>query len=359
MESAVHTLLANIWFALVGLILALYVILDGFDLGVGILSLVAGDEERRGIMMTSLGSVWDANETWLVLLGGALFGAFPAVYAVLLHALYLPILIMIGGLILRGVAFEFREHAHRKLPWNLAFGIGSVLAAACQGCALGTLIQGIPVTDGRFAGSVWDWVKPFPLLVAAGVMCGYTLLGATYLIIRTEGRDQHRSRRWAKWSAWLMMAAMLAVTLWTPLLGSHVARRWFTAPLSLALLPAVAGLAFAMLQRALQRHYEHAPFFWSVAIFVASFTGLAISFYPFLIPPELIVWEAASSGQTLVFMLTGIGMLLPVMLIYNAYQYLVFRGKIKIGGYSADTFTPPPGAGSGGDLAAQESRPRS
>jgi cytochrome d ubiquinol oxidase subunit II len=340
MDSMVHALLADIWFFIIGLILILYVVLDGFDLGVGILSLLAGDEQQRSIMMASLGSVWDANETWLVLLGGALFGAFPGSYAVLLHALYLPILLMLGGLIWRGVALEFREHARHKLPWNLAFGSGSLLAATTQGWALGALIQGIPLSAGRFAGSVWDWLTPFSTLVAVGVICGYTLLGATYLIIKTEGDIQRRCVHWARLSAWLMMTVAVAVTLWTPWLNSQVARKWFQIPPYLALLPTLAGVAFVMLLRALRRGREQPPFFWSIGIFLASFAGLAISFYPYLLPPQILVEESAASSSTLVFMLAGIGMLLPVMLIYNGYQYLVFRGKVGTGGYG--DMTPPP-----------------
>jgi cytochrome d ubiquinol oxidase subunit II len=340
MDSMVHALLADIWFFIIGLILILYVVLDGFDLGVGILSLLAGDEQRRSLMMASLGSVWDANETWLVLLGGALFGAFPGSYSILLHALYLPVLLILGGLILRGVALEFREHARHKLPWNLAFGSGSLLAATSQGWALGALIQGIPVAAGKFAGSVSNWLTPFSMLVAVGVVCGYTLLGATYLIIKTEGDIQRRCARWARLSAWLMMTVAVAVTLWTPWLNSQVARKWFQTPPYLALLPTLAGVAFVMLLRALRRGREQPPFFWSIGIFLASFVGLAISFYPYILPPQILVEESAASSSTLVFMLAGIGMLLPVMLIYNGYQYLVFRGKVSAGGYGE--ITPPP-----------------
>jgi len=326
----VQLLLGNIWYFIIGLMLVLYVVLDGFDLGVGVLALFARDEERRGTMMASLGSVWDANETWLVVLGGALFGAFPLVYAVALHALYIPVTLMIFGLIFRGVAFEFHAHARCKAPWGVAFGAGSLTAAAMQGLVLGGIISGIRVEQGAFAGGIWDWLNPFALLVAGGVVSGYSLLGATYLVIKTRGPLQARSYQRARRAAWLMLAAAAGVTLWTPLQYPQVAERWFSLPAMfyIGLLPLAALLAFGMLLRSLGRRAEHAPFLWSLAIFMLSFTGLAISLYPMLLPPGLEIAASAASARTLVFMLAGIGMLLPVMLIYNGYQYLVFRGKV-------------------------------
>ncbi len=334
----IQLFLGNIWFFLIGLMLVLYVVLDGFDLGVGVLSLFACDEDRRGVMMTSLGSVWDANETWLVLLGGALFGAFPLVYGVVLNALYIPLIAMLFGLIFRGVAFEFREHARRKALWGVVFGIGSLLAAIAQGFALGAIIAGIPVVAGHYAGGVWDWLTPFSVLVAVGVVFGYALLGATYLIIKTEGEIQQRSYRRAIWAAVLMLIAGIGVTIATPLLHPYVAAKWFSIPgiYTISFLPLGAAGAFVMLLRSLRRRHEQAPFFWSLGIFLISFTGLAISLYPHMVPPDITIGDAAASSKTLIFMLTGIGMLLPVMVIYNGYQYLVFRGKVGAGGYGED-----------------------
>jgi len=333
--NEVQLFLGNIWFFIIGLILVLYVLLDGFDLGVGILSLLAHDEERRGTMMASLGSVWDANETWLVVLGGALFGAFPLVYALALHALYIPITLMIFGLIFRGVAFEFHEHARRKTPWGVAFGAGSLIAATMQGLALGGIISGIRVVNGEFAGGIWDWLNPFALLVAAGVVSGYTLLGATYLVIKAQGELQARSYRRARLAAWSMLVVAAGVTIWTPLQYAQVAERWFSMPTMFYIgpLPLAATGAFVMLLRSLARRRERAPFVWSLVIFLFSFAGLAISLYPNLLPPAVAIADAAASAKTLVFMLTGIGMLLPVMMIYNGYQYLVFRGKVEGSGY--------------------------
>lgn len=327
--------LGNIWFFLIGLMLVLYVVLDGFDLGVGILSLFACDEDRRGVMMASLGSVWDANETWLVVLGGALFGAFPLVYGIALHALYLPVMLMIFGLIFRGVAFEFHEHAIRKSPWGVAFGVGSLIAAICQGLILGAIINGLSVQDNQFTGGIWDWFHPFSILVAVGVVFGYALLGATFLIIKTHGETQQRSYHRARLSAWAMLVVAVCVTIWTPLLHTHIADKWFSLPsfFLIAPLPAGAILAFLMLIRSLHKRQEFAPFAYSLIVFLCSFAGLAVSLYPFLLPPDVTIASAAASPKTQVFMLTGIGMLLPIMLIYNGYQYFVFRGKVSTDHY--------------------------
>jgi cytochrome d ubiquinol oxidase subunit II len=323
--------LATIWFFLLGLVLVLYVVLDGFDLGVGMLSLFAKNERSRGIMMASLGHIWDANETWLVILGGALFGAFPLAYGVMLHAFYLPLLLMIFGLIFRGMAFGFRENANNKVPWNVAFGLGSLLSTLAQGLILGGFIGGIPMQGRSYAGQIWDWLTPFSVLVAAGAVFGYGLLGATYLIIKTEGEIQTLNYRYARIAASLMLLAAVGISIWTPLRHAYVAERWFAWPnfFYIALLPAGAFFCFLMLMRSLQKRRERAPFFWSLGIFLFSFIGLAVSLYPYIIPTSVTLGEAAASPKTLVFMLTGIGMLIPLMLGYNAYQYAVFRGKVR------------------------------
>lgn len=323
-------LLVNIWFFLIGLILVLYVVSDGFDLGVGILSLGARDAHQAALM-SSIGSVWGANETWLVLLAGALFGAFPLAFGVILHALYIPVMFMLLGFVLRGVAFEFHEHSPRKGLWGWSFGLGSLLAALAQGMILGGLLSGLHVQDRAYAGGVWDWLTPFTLLVIVGVLCGYTLLGATWIILKTTGAVQRRSVRYARVFGWLMLLAAVGVTIWTPLKFPGIAEKWFSLPnfFLIAPLPALALLAFFMLLRALARGYERAPFAWSLLIFACSFAGLAVSLYPLIVPPDVTLLDAASSPRTLVFMLPGIGMLIPVMLVYNGYQYLVFRGKVR------------------------------
>jgi len=335
MDIELQIFLGNIWFFIVGVMLVLYVVLDGFDLGVGVLAVFARDESERSLLMSSLGSVWDANETWLVVLGGALFGAFPIAYGTVLHALYIPIMLMIFALIFRGVSFEYHEHAENKRPWGVGFVVGSTLAAAAQGLALGAIIGGINTTKGIFTGSAWEWLTPFSLVVAVGVVFGYALLGATYLIMKTEGELQRRQYRYAMISAWIMLLVAAVVTIRTPFYYPDVADRWFSTPtfFYIAPLPIGASVAFWMLLRAIHRRHEHAPFVWTIIIFLCSFGGLAASLFPTLIPPHITVATAAASPKTLAFMLTGIGMLLPVMIIYNAYQYLVFRGKVKLGSH--------------------------
>ncbi len=337
MVDTVQPFLADIWFFLLGFILVLYVVLDGFTLGVGILSLFAQDEHRRDVMMASLGSVWDANETWLVVFGGALFGAFPEVYGIALHGLYIPIMLMVFALIFRGVAFEFREHGRHKGRWNMAFGLGSLGAAAMQGIALGAVLGGIPVENLQFNGSVWHWLSPFAILTALGVVFGYTLLGTTYLVLKTEGEQQARARRIAVIAAWLTVIAGVGVSIWTPMRLDYVAQRWFSWPnmVLLAPLPLAAAWCFVMMLRGLKRGFETSPFFWSVGIFLTSFGGLAVSLYPYLVPPTVTALDGASSSKTLIFMLAGVGILIPIMMVYNGYQYLVFRGKARVedGGY--------------------------
>lgn len=331
MESAVHLFLVDVWLGFLGLFLTFYVVLDGFDLGIGMLSLFVKEHERRGIMVTSLSSVWDANETWLVVLGGALFGAFPVAYGVILHSLYLPLITMIFALIFRGVAFEFRAQGEGRRLWDLCFGLGSLVATLCQGLALGGLIGGTPVTNNNFSGGPFDWFSGFSVLVAIGVVFGYALLGATYLIIKTEGDQQAHAVGMAWVSGALMLAAAAAVSIWTPLRYSFIAEKWFGHGLVtfFVLPPAFAMLCSAMLARALSKHHEVSPFFWTVGIFLASLIGLAASFYPFIVPDTVTASAAAADSLTLVFMMVGIGMLIPVMVFYNGYQYLVFRGKVR------------------------------
>ncbi len=325
----VHLFLIDIWLIFLGLFLTFYVVLDGFDLGAGVLSLFVREDERRGIMMASLSSVWDANESWLVVLGGALFGAFPMVYAIVLNALYLPIIVMIFALIFRGVAFEFREHS-RKRMWDFAFGIGSLIAALCQGFVLGGLISGPTVHDGSFVGGPFEWFSPFSVLVAFGVVFGYVLLGATYLIVKTEGASQQHGIRNAWISGALMLAAAAGVSIWTPILDPFVADKWFGKGLISAFVipPIFALFCSVMLAHALWRHQENAPLLWSIGIFLASLIGLSLSLYPYLVPGAVTANEAAADSFTLVFMMLGIGMLIPVMITYNVYQYFVFRGKV-------------------------------
>jgi cytochrome bd ubiquinol oxidase subunit II len=329
--DAVHLFLIDVWLGFLGIFLTFYVLLDGFDLGIGVLSLFVREQERRGIMMASLSTVWDANETWLVVLGGALFGAFPVAYGVVLHALYLPIITMIFALAFRAVAFEFRAHATHRHLWDYCFGLGSLVAALCQGFALGGLISGTPVVNGQFAGGPFYWFSGFSIIVAAGVVFGYALLGATYLIIRTENELQWHAMSAAWIAGALMLAAAVGVSILTPLRYPFIADKWFghgiSAPFILP--PAFAVLCAAMLARALFMRQEVAPFFWTVGIFLCSLIGLAASLYPYIVPGALTTQQAAADSLTLVFMMVGVGLLIPVMIFYNGYQYLVFRGKVR------------------------------
>ena len=331
MDNAVHLFLIDVWLGFLGLFLTFYVVLDGFDLGIGVLSLFVKQQERRGIMLASLSSIWDANETWLVVLGGALFGAFPVAYGVILHALYLPIITMIFALALRAVSFEFRAHANRRRIWDLCFGVASLVAALCQGLALGGLIGGVQVQNGGFTGGPFDWFSGFSLIVATGVVFGYCLLGAAYLIIKTEGEQQAHVVRMAWVAGALMLIAAAGVSIWTPIRYPYIEQKWFGHGIATAFVlpPAFAAFCAGMLARSLARRHEFAPFVWTVGIYAGSLMGLAASYYPYIVPGGVTTQQAAADSLTLVFMMVGIGLLIPIMIFYNGYQYLVFRGKVR------------------------------
>ncbi len=330
MDALVH-FLPQVWFVILALFLFLYVMLDGFDLGVGILSLTTSDESRRSLLMTSLGNIWDANETWLVLVGGALFGAFPLAYATILNALYIPIFMMIFGLIFRAVAFEFREHSDRKFLWNLAFGAGSFLAALGQGFALGSVIEGIAVDEaGHFNGSPWDWLDWRSILVSLTLIQGYVLIGSTYLILKTEGELQKTHYRTAKLAVATTVLGALLITITTPIFYQVARARLFSPPLLyvFALIPILAMLLVWMLVRSLNRQEEATPLVWTILLFLLNFLGLGLIIFPYIIPNHITIYQAAASPSALVFMLIFVGFLIPIMLFYNIYNYVVFRGKV-------------------------------
>lgn len=334
--AALEHFLPQVWFAILALFLFLYVMLDGFDLGVGILSLTSSDEERRGILMTSLGNIWDANETWLVLMAGALFGAFPLAYGTILNALYIPIFAMIFGFIFRAVAFEFREHADRKFLWNIAFGAGSFVAALGQGFALGSVLAGIPVDQaGHFVGTIWDWLNWRSVLVALTLIQGYVLIGSTYLIWKTEGELQTTHYRTAKIAAGTTLIGAIFITVTTPVFYETARPRLFMQPqiYIFALIPLLGILLTWLLIRSLNRQEERAPLIWTILIFLLSFIGLALIVFPYVIPTQITIYQAAASSSALVFMLIFIGFLIPIMLFYNIYQYVVFQGKVTDGHY--------------------------
>jgi len=323
-----------IWAAVIGTAVAMYVILDGFDLGIGILFPFAKSENDRDRMMTSIAPFWDGNETWLVLGGAGLWVAFPLAYSILMPAMYIPVIVMLLALVFRGVTFEFRSIAHtHKTRWNFAFAAGSTLAAFCQGVILGGLIQGIDVEAGSFAGRPFDWATPFALVCGLAVIAGYALLGATWLVMKTDGELAARSRAQAKVLLLAVLGFMAVVSLWTPLEFERIAARWFSMPNILFLWPVPLVTLFVafVAWRGLERGHDNGPFFAAIGLFLLGYLGLVISSYPYLIPPSLTVWEAAAAPASQLFMLTGTLVLFPIILGYTAYVYWLFRGKIREG----------------------------
>lgn len=327
--------LALIWASILGIAVAMYVVLDGFDLGLGILFPFTKDDHERDQMMNSVAPFWDGNETWLVLGGGGLLAAFPKAYAVLMPAAYLPIIFMLLGLIFRGIAFEFRWIARTsKKHWNFAFAFGSTLAAFSQGLVLGTLVQGIHVENGAYAGGAFDWATPFALLCGIAVVAGYALLGATWLLVKTEGEVARRAREHAKYLLAAVVIFMAIVSLWTPLAFPHISERWFSLPNFLFFSPVpivTALLCFACWKTLADERHEVAPFLCTIGLFLLGYTGLVISNFPYIIPSALTVWEAAAAPASQLFMLFGTLIMLPIILGYTGFVYWMFRGKIREG----------------------------
>ena len=323
-----------IWACVLAAAVGLYVVLDGFDLGIGILFPFAREERVRDQMMNAVAPFWDGNETWLVLGGGGLWIAFPKAYAVVMPALYLPIMVMLLALVFRGVAFEFRFVSKpRHGFWDLAFAGGSIVAALAQGMVLGGLLQGIKVENGAFAGGPFDWATPFSLLCGLGLVAGYALLGAGFLIMRTEGAAAALARRTGLFCLAAVAAAAVAVSLWTPLAVPRIAQRWFVLPNILYLwpLPALTALLAFRIWRSLETGGHVEPFFATVGVFILCFIGLAVSNFPYLVPPSLTVWETAAAPASQIFMLIGVMFLLPLILAYTAFVYWTFRGKLAEG----------------------------
>jgi cytochrome d ubiquinol oxidase subunit II len=323
-----------IWAGIIGAAVALYVILDGFDLGVAMLFPFARDDAERDQMVASIAPFWDGNETWLVMGGAGLLVAFPAAYAIIMPALYVPVIVMLLALVFRGVAFEFRTVAASSRGWwNFAFSFSSLVAALAQGAVLGGLIEGIKVENRAFAGGPLDWATPFALICGLGLASGYTLLGATWLVMKTEGAVAERARKQALAALLLVLGFMAAVSLYTPFAFERIAARWFTMPNILWLwpVPIVTVLTAWMLWRALETGREALPFLSTIALFLLGYLGLVISSYPYLVPPSLTVWEAAAAPASQLFMLAGTAVMLPIILGYTAYAYWVFRGKARPG----------------------------
>ncbi|MCE2575219.1 cytochrome d ubiquinol oxidase subunit II [Komagataeibacter sp. FNDCR2] len=322
-----------VWAVILVAAISIYVILDGFDLGIGMLFMLERHEGRRDVMINTIAPVWDGNETWMVLGGAVLYGVFPGAYATLLPAFYLPIVLMLLALIFRGVAFEFRVmtrgRAHEGL-WDVGFMAGSAVAAFCQGAILGGVIQGVTVTQGAFAGSPLDWLTPFSVLCGLSVMCGYALLGATWLVWRTTDVLEASCRRWAGWLAVGLFCGIVAVSLWTPLLHAPYLRRWTDWPniILVAPVPVLVVVLGGLLVRGLRRGHSRVPFLCALGWFFLCLSGLGITVWPYAVPPGLTLWDVSSPPSSQLFQLVGTVILLPIILTYTIYSYRVFRGKV-------------------------------
>jgi cytochrome bd ubiquinol oxidase subunit II len=323
--------LVPLWTILLALAVFHYVVFDGFDLGVGILHGFAPGEDARAIVMNSVAPIWNGNATWLVFGGLGLLSAFPLAFAIIMPAVYFPILIMLPALVFRGVAFEFRfKNTEARRFWDRAFCGGSATATFAQGVVLGTFIQGFKVEGRHFIGTSFDWVTPFALLTGIALMFGYSLLGAGWLILKTEGELQQWARRAGRVCLVAVIVAILAVSIWTPISNADIARRWFTWPNIgfLIPVPVITALIAAGEWYALRRQQELTPFLGAIGLFSMSFIGIAVSLWPMIVPFHYTLWQAASSGSTQAFLLIGTLFLLPVILMYTAWSYWVFRGKV-------------------------------
>ena len=323
--------LPTVWAGIIAFAVLAYEVLDGFDLGVGILFPFFPARRDRDIATNSIAPVWDGNETWLVLGGGGLMAVFPVVYATVLPALYMPIILMLLGLVFRGVAFEFRWRTRRGGGWwDTGFWIGSTVAAFMQGIALGALVQGITIVDRAYAGGWWDWLTPFTILTGVAVTVGYALLGATWLNLKTGGALQEKAKRLAKLTAAGTIVLIGIVSLWTPFINAVYFDRWFAFPTAFfsALVPLLLAACALALWHGLLNDRHLQPFLAALGLFVLSFIGLGISFYPYIVPGALTIEEAAAPDSSLIFLLVGAAVLVPIILAYTGYSYWVFRGKI-------------------------------
>ncbi len=326
------TVLPVIWFGVIGFGVLMYVLLDGFVLGLGILAPFAEDEDQLDLMMNTAAPIWDGNETWLVLGGAGLLAAFPKAYAIVLSALYLPVLLMLIALVFRGVAFEFRFKARTsKYLWGWAFALGSLCAAFWQGVILGALVEGMPLQDGKYLGGVLGWFSPFSMLTGAAVVFGYALLGGSWLILKTEGAMQRIARTLTRPLVLVVVVFMGLVSAWLPFLDSRIMARWFhdgnfwwLSPVPLLVLVN----ALALWRAAMAQGRDARPFVLTLCFFVLGFFGLVLGIWPNIVPPGLTIWEAASPPSSQGFVLAGLAVLLPVILGYTAWSYRVFRGKI-------------------------------
>ena len=318
-------------FALIlAFIVIMYVILDGFDLGIGILFPFTGNETERDHMMNSIAPIWDGNQTWLVFGGAMLYGAFPQVYGLLLPILYMPLMLMLISLIFRGVSFEFRFKAEQSKPfWNWAFAISSITATFFQGVVLGCFVQGFPINEASMTINHTNWLTPFSLLTGVALVSGYGLLGATWMIMKSETRLQNKMIHYAKGLLVLVSIFLFFVSIWTPLHSNEIFHRWYSYPnfIYLSPLPITALIAIFLTWKNLSIKNEVRPFVYSILIFLCSYVGIGISVYPYLIPHQVTIWEAAAPNTTLKFILIGVVIMLPILLGYTSYAYYLFRGK--------------------------------
>lgn len=318
--------------AVVAVAVAMYVVLDGFDLGVGVLFPFFPKEQERDQMMNSVAPFWDGNETWLILGGNGLFVAFPLAYAIIMPALYIPLIAMLLALVFRGVAFEFRWVAkprHRK--WDIAFAAGSIVAAFMQGAMLGGLLKGIRVENGQFAGGTLDWLTPFAIMCGLGLVVGYGLIGSCWLIMKTAGGVEQHARSYAKPLLIGLLAFIVVVSVWTPLEFARIAERWFSWPniVYLSPVPIATGLLALACWRGITGTHPSLAFYSAVGLFVIAFIGLMISTLPYLVPPTITLWQAAAAPESQAFLLIGTAILLPFILGYTAFVYYAFRGKVR------------------------------
>lgn len=328
--------LAFIWAGLIAFAILAYVVLDGFDLGVGLMFPFLRSEKHRDLAMNTVSPVWDGNETWLILGGGGLFAVFPLAYAVVLPALYAPLTAMLIGLIFRGVSFEFRWRTTRgKFLWDWGFAGGSLLAAFAQGVALGALVQGIDVADRAYAGGSWDWLTPFSIMTGIALTIGYLLLGATWLVMKTDGSLRDLARPYAERSAFCMLVVIGLVSLATPNLNPEYLHRWLDGPTAIfsIVVPILVFFCVLTIYGGLRNDRDTQPFLAALMLFVLCYIGIGISFYPHIVPPDITIWQAAAPDDSLAFLLVGALVLVPMILCYSAYAYWVFRGKVPPEGY--------------------------
>jgi cytochrome d ubiquinol oxidase subunit II len=326
--------LATVWAFIIAFAVFVYVVMDGFDLGVGILFPLFPAKVDRDVIVNSVAPVWDGNETWLVLGGGGLMAAFPLAYAVLLPALYTPMIAMLVGLIFRGVAFEFRWRTQtERNRWDVAFFGGSLLATMAQGIALGAILQGVHVDGRRYAGGWWDWLSPFSVLTGTALVVGYALLGASWLILKTEGQLRDKAYRLTWLLLFAMLGAIAAVSIATPFLSLQYNQRWFAWPniLFVAPVPLAVAAVTVLLLRSLANKHDYRPFLLSLTLFLLSYVGLGISMYPYIVPRSITIWQAAAPERSQLFLLVGVAILIPLILSYTGWAYWIFRGKVRPG----------------------------